>query len=491
MSQRSREQLSRRDVLTGLGAALGAAALGCGGSDVDADDPDASAGGVDASRIDASAPDANPAALCNQPAELSPVELLAHIDTFVVLCMENRSFDHYLGSLSLIEGRSDIVGLTGNESNPTSNGAQAGIYQLDTFTPGDPPHSWDECHAQWNNGANDGFVREYGDNAEAMGYYVREQLPQLYALADGGAVCNHWYAPILGPTWPTRYYLHGADAHGRTTNAVPIANFQNIFELLDDAGISNTNYFHDVAWATGGYFKFSGNQGVENFFEQAKNGSLPQYSLIDPKFVGAGANDDHPEHDVRLGQALIGSVVAALAQSPHWNRCMFVLTYDEHGGFFDHVPPPTTVDEREEFRQLGIRVPSLVVGPTVRRGCAIDAVFEHTSVISTLTERFGLPVINDRVAATNDLSQCIDPALIDDPQPPPVLPPVNVSWRDIENWPKVDAHPDIDQAMERVRRSGRLSTAQLRELDRRDRDLEVTRAWLAHAERLGAVRLGD
>lgn len=212
-------------------------------------------------------------------------------------------------------------------------------------------------------------------------------------------------------------------------------------------------------------------------------------AAIDPKYVGSRANDDHPEHDVRLGQALIGSVAAALAQSPHWDRCLLVVTYDEHGGFYDHVAPPQTTDERPEFRQLGFRVPGVVIGPTVRRGCAIDTVFEHTSVIATLTERFGLPVLNDRVAATNDLSSCIDPALIGNPQPPPAIPPVKVSMGDIENWPKVDAHPDIERAMDAVRSSSRIPESQWKELDRRDRDLEITRMWLAHAARLGAVEV--
>ncbi|MBT8496551.1 MAG: alkaline phosphatase family protein, partial [Deltaproteobacteria bacterium] len=421
---------SRRDVLVGIGGALGAASIGCGqgkGSTPIAGErlPDA-APPSDAPPLDAG----NPA--CSSQSDLSASELLASIDHIVVLMMENRSFDHYLGSLQLVEGRSDIAGLDGSESNPDLDGNPVGVHVLDDFTPEDPPHKWDECHRQWNQGANDGFVREHAGahQADVMGYHVRDQLASLYALADAGVVCNHWYSSVMGPTWPNRYYLHGATSKGLKSNLplpqtdLPFAQFESIFDRLDDAGVSHKNYFHDVPWATGAYQKQDGLATMEAFFADAANGALPQFSLIDPQFFGQGANDDHPDHDIRLGQALIASVVSALAQSPLWERSLFVLTYDEHGGFYDHVPPPTTTDSRADFQQLGFRVPSLVVGPHVRRGCAADTVLEHASVISTLTARFGLEPINDRAQAANDLSSCIDPARFDDPLPPPVVPAV-------------------------------------------------------------------
>src|SRR6185503_17067203 len=164
-------------------------------------------------------------------------------------------------------------------------------------------------------------------------------------------------------------------------------------------GISAVNYFHDIAWKSGALLKTSGNQGIEKFFEAAAAGTLPQFSMIDPQFFGSGANDDHPDHDVQLGQALIATVFNALAKSPQWSKCLFVLTYDEHGGFFDHVAPPTTVDDDSDFEQMGFRVPTIVAGPFVKRGCAVSTVLEHTSIIKTLTTRFDLPLLTQRVAA--------------------------------------------------------------------------------------------
>jgi phospholipase C len=118
----------------------------------------------------------------------------------------------------------------------------------------------------------------------------------------------------------------------------------------------------------------------------------------------------------------VASVYEALASSPNWERCLLVVTYDEHGGFHDHVPPPTTVDPHPGFEQLGFRVPSMVIGPQVRAGCVDGTVFDHASVAATVAARWGLEPLNERVAATADLSSCIDPELIDNPRPPVALP---------------------------------------------------------------------
>ena len=215
----------------------------------------------------------------------------------------------------------------------------------------------------------------------------------------------------------------------------------------------------------------------------AANGTLPSVSIVDPGFFGGGANDVHPDHDVRMGQALIASVVNALGASPQWGRCLLVISYDEHGGFFDHVAPPTTTDEREPFRQLGFRVPSLVIGPTVRRGEVVHTTFDHVSVISTLTRRFGLPALNDRVAAASDLSPCIAPQYLADPQPPPLIPPLTMSRAAVLDRPPTAAHPELAAALDAMDLPP--------ELDRRDRPREVTARFLDCAVQVGAVQLVD
>ena len=172
-----------------------------------------------------------------------------------------------------------------------------------------------------------------------------------------------------------------------------------------------------------------------------------------------------------------------MAQSPQWARSLLVLTYDEHGGFFDHVPPPETIYDIYDFRRLGFRVPSLVIGPTVRRGCAVDAQLEHVSVISTLTTRFGLEPLNGRAIQAQDLSPCIDPRALDAPAPPPTLPPVPVSMRALAARRPADSHRELHDALAaRPLPPG---------LDRRGDADGITRRVLAWGERLGAVRIVD
>jgi phospholipase C len=473
-------EIDRRQFLAGLGASVGAASLGCGDNHRPA--------APDAPGLDAAVGPPDAANVCTAASDRSARELLAGIETIVVLCMENRSFDHYLGSLRLLESRADIDGLTGGESNPDPDGNPVAVHRLDDFTPADPPHNWNACHRQWNRGANDGFVQAHAGafEADVMGYHVREQLPTTYALADAGVVCQRWFASCLGPTWPNRFFLHAATSRGEKAD-IPIPGLSpTIWDRLAGAGLAGINYFHDVAWALGGLAKDSGLAPIEQFFDDAAAGSLPPFALIDPAFISGGANDDHPDHDISFGQALIASVVAALGASPQWNRCLFVLTYDEHGGFFDHVPPPALSEDVEpepEFQNLGFRVPSLVIGPHVRRGCAVDTVLEHSSVAATVCRRFGLAPLNPRAAAAGDLSSCIDPARLGAPLPPPVLPVVEISAQRLaaRQAAATTSHAALTAALAaRPLPPG---------LDRRAESDEIVRRVLARGEQLGVVRI--
>jgi phospholipase C len=482
-----------------MSAALGAAAVGCGSGGTDQTSGSQAgvggaggrgggggaggAGGGDGGMGGMGGAGGSSAGdVCSGSSGLSAKELLAPIETIVVLCMENRSFDHYLGAMSLLEGK-DVVGLTGTESNLDPDGSPVGVFKLDDFTPEDPPHGWDACHNQWNQGKNDGFVKEHAGASQndVMGYHDRSQIPITYALADASAICHRYFASVMGPTWPNRFYLHGGSSKGQKEN-YPVFGYTSIWDLLADAGISGKNYFHDVPWCAGAFFKTGGNKGIETFFSDAAAGTLPQFSIIDPQFFGAGANDDHPDHDIQLGQALISSVFTALAKGPQWGKCLFVLTYDEHGGFYDHVPPPTTDDDEAEFQQLGFRVPTLVAGPYVRKGCPVDTLLEHVSVIKTLEKKWDLPSLNKRVAAANDLSSAIHAGFLDKPQAPPVLPTLDISMSRLRSrGPRAEHHREIWDAAER----GLIP----RHLDRRSKGLGATEAVLAWGEKLGALRI--
>lgn len=476
-----RRLLSRRRALQGGSALLTTAAVACGDDGVTAGDGGASSSGTTSSAIDESSDavadstgstsggstddgttglgstddDTTADESTGEPVDPPPDGPLGNIDHIIVLCMENRSFDHYFGALQLVEGHKDVDGLNGTETNPDQNGVPIGVFEMDNFEPEDPPHGWDACHAQWNGGANDGFVTEHfntvGDELkhEVMGYHVREHIPVLYALADAYTLCDAWFASVLTQTWPNRYYLHCVDGAGRTDNVPAFPAPVSIQTLCDEHGISNNNYYDGLAaWKWGAYpiTGFAGTAGIGELFDKLANGGLEQVVIIDPDFL---SNDDHPPRNIQLGQALIASIYQALAQSQYWERSLLIITYDEHGGFYDHAPPPTTIDDNgPEFQQMGFRVPTVVIGPHVRSGAVNHTVFEHGSFCATVAERFGLPPLNARMAATADLSSCIDPDFVEDPQPPIRLPALMIKESDaLAGLGDVTSQPELFEAI--------------------------------------------
>lgn len=233
---------------------------------------------------------------------------------------------------------------------------------------------------------------------------------------------------------------------GGKTN-LPNPFLKTLWHRCDDAGIDSRIYFGDVPWVAGAFplvptvwgkladdvndvnlNSLTNPNTLTRFFDDAASGDLPNFAIIDPGFT---SNDDHPSHNIQLGRLLIGSIYKALAEGPAWKKTLLIITYDEHGGFYDHVPPPKTIDELAEFEQLGFCVPTMVIGPSVRRGCINGEQFEHCSIGATLMKRFGIAPLNDRMAQARDVSSCIHPDYIDDPQPGPPIPLVDVSISDI------------------------------------------------------------
>jgi phospholipase C len=355
------------------------------------------------------------------------------------------------------------------------------------LTQADPPHSWRASHAQWNEGANDGFVTEHEGTheREVMGYFSREELPFTYWLADNFTLCDRWHASVMGPTCPNRAVLHAADAAGLKWNHPFLRPPTTIWDELPSIGKTGKNYFAGESAIYSALFRLKPAQvdptePLEAFFEAARTGTLPHFVMIDPDY---DTNDDHPAHNVHLGQVLISSVYRALAASPQWSRCLFVITYDEHGGFFDHVPPPECDDADPRYRRLGFRVPSLVIGPTVRQSAVCSTLFEHASVAATLRTRFGLPVLSERMQSTNDLSSCIDPSAIGHPRRPPENPPV-IRLGGVEELlrqPPVHGQPELTEMIAR----GEIALSANARRTRRERVM----SWLEIAHGLGAVEM--
>lgn len=370
------------------------------------------------------------------------------IDRVVLVMMENRSYDHALGARAL-EGlggdglRADLgnAGLDGviHAPYPAAGGAMC--------VP-DPPHSWDAAHAAFGAGDNAGFVaahqRRYGgmtSYAHPMQYLTRAHAPVTWALADQYAVCDRSFCSVMGPTWPNRLYWHTGTSGGLTINEVPPGgvDWTSIHHRLDEAGVAWRYYYSTlpvIALLTG--LDKTGRVGVfENFLEEAQAGTLAPVTYLDPGF---DVNDDHPPMHPAYAQQFLAAVYVALASSPLWHRTLLIITYDENGGFYDHVPPPTTVDERPGFAQMGFRVPTLVVGPYVRAGVS-SVVRDHCSALAHLERMFNLPPLNARTAAANDYADVIDTARLRvGPDAPITVPAIELDEAALEaDCARVDA----------------------------------------------------
>ncbi len=362
--------------------------------------------------------------------------------TLVVLMMENRSYDHVLGARAFEGLPGD--GLTADMGNPDLNGTIIQPYAATraTMCNIDPPHGWTAARTQFNSGANDGFVRAHqrthssATAVEPMQYHTRETMPVTWALADAFTTCDRYFCSVMGPTWPNRMYWHTGQSNGINNNSLPGGGFTwpSIYHRLEEAGVGWGYYYGNIAVAA----LIQDLPGIDahihpfgRFFEHAEAGTLPPVVYIDPAFY---ANDDHPPLHPIIGQELIASIYTALALSPQWKSCTFVVTYDENGGFFDHVPPPLTTDERADqgFDQMGFRVPTMVIGPYVKEGHVSSVVYDHTSVLRHIETLFSLPPLTSRTAAANDLSDCFDQGRMREED---WNPPVMIEQVRLDEWP--------------------------------------------------------
>jgi phospholipase C len=350
---------------------------------------------------------------------------MAEIKHFVVLMMENRSFDHMLGFLKSPEY--PIDGLTGDESNTSSAGVttkanRSARYSGDLII--DPRHDfWDVSEQLFGTSTPapeqtadmSGFVRNYEHYAsisagQIMNCFDPAALPVLATLAREYAVCDRWFSSVPGPTLPNRLYVHAGTSRGRLDMSPDyFSGFRSLYEVLWNHAVDSTIFLHD--WSATLTFEFMMTHQSDmyatfnRFTELCRSGRLPSYSFIEPQFNSAGAdgsflpaNDQHPDHDVAAGEMLIRRVYEALRSNDDvWKSCLLLIVYDEHGGTYDHVPPGscespdglTCVAPPFDFTRYGPRVPAVVVSPYVKRGTIVhDRTFDHTSIIATAMRLF-------------------------------------------------------------------------------------------------------
>jgi phospholipase C len=321
------------------------------------------------------------------------------LEHVIISMQENRSFDHYFGF-------ADWIGEWGPPpgwSQPDGQGGSVPPYHFDSLSTPDIPHGWNAIHAQVNGGAMDGFYTNAGINA--LGYYLAADLPFYYGLHDDSALAVNFFCSQLGPTWPNRFYHMAGTSGGITTNGVwgyGIFDYPMILDLLDAAGV--TWKIYNLGWDSVPYGNTDnvavfwknfahddrtlGSKG--SFLNDVRKDRLPQVSFMIPSY--ARGWDEHPPADVSIGMGIQEELVTALRNSAAWESSAYIITYDEHGGYFDHVPPP----EVDAFG-LGVRIPTWIISPWAKQvdghGYLDPTLYDATSVLKFLERLHGLPTL--------------------------------------------------------------------------------------------------
>ena len=395
---------------------------------------------------------------------------LDQIDHFVVIMLENRSFDHMLGFLYTDQGNVSPLGhpfdgLTGSESNPDTKGNEVQVFKIPAdenpyFWPGtDPGEGYYNTNSQLfgkhttppadTTPTNRGFIQDFAYTLDwqreanskkanswqiventspdhIMGMYTPELLPVLSGLAKGYAVCDQWFCSVPTETLPNRAFVHMATCQGRLNDNDKTYTAKTIYNLFEEAGLSwgiygcegppvLTRHSLQALPANprhGSFGKFT------DFQNAAKIGDLPNYTFLAPEW-GANGNSQHPNYDVSKGEQYLLEIYQALRASPAWEKTCLVVTYDEHGGTYDHVAPQQNAKQPEDcpdndgfdFKRFGVRVPAVLVSPLVEAGTVYripvsssTTPLDHTSILSILEKRFGLPSLTARDSAAPDFS---------------------------------------------------------------------------------------
>jgi phospholipase C len=341
------------------------------------------------------------------------------ITHIVVVMKENRSFDHYFGQLSK-NGQPDVEPQPSTFTNPPASGTGAAVapfHLTTTCVSSDPDHQWAAMHEQVADGGMSGFVKSAGsstgtDGTFVMGYYEPTDLPFYYFLANTYAIADHHFPSVRSGTFPNRDYLVLATSDGVTCTGCgfPDAAIPTIFDELEAAHLTWATYSDGEP--LGGTLNWpnshANNHSFSQFVSDAAAGTLPNVAFIDSI---DNVQDEHPIADIQVGEAWTRTLYEALVSSPTWMSTAMILTYDEAGGFADHVPPGDSCIARPQdsaFSELGVRVPLMMISPWARRHFVSHAEHEHTSITRFIEAVYDLPALTARDANSDALLDMLD-----------------------------------------------------------------------------------
>jgi phospholipase C len=371
----------------------------------------------------------------------------------IVLMMENHSTDNLLGHLD----KPGFDTLPAGASNPNAKGTPVPAFHLPDLCPATYlSQSWDDSHQSWDQGHNDGFVRAIGGRTP-MGYYTPADIPILNALASHFPTSDRYFCSVLAQTYPNRRFLFCGTASGTISTTVDTllvrAANGTIFDKLDEAGITWKDYFQQepspliVPNFSLNPLQVARCEPFTAFYDDVKGGNLPAFTFLDPNYDTT--SEENPQ-DIAYGENFVASVVQAVMDGPAWPDTVLFINYDEHGGWYDHVPPPAAVPPdnippmlgqhgtyKAGYDRYGFRVPFVVVSPWGRPNYVSHTVADHTSVLAFVERLWGLKPMTARDAAAHDLSDMFD-----------------LSARQLLEPPTLPAPPSIDATLARCQADG-------------------------------------
>jgi phospholipase C len=369
-----------------------------------------------------------------EPAEATseaslPDPSLSGLEHVVLVMLENRSFDHFLGWLPGADGRQAGLSYADNSGTSHSTWPLAPDYQGCAHP--DPDHSYAGGRVEYASGACDGWLRAGSNDVFSIGYYTQRDLAFLGQQAPLWTACDHYFAAIMAETYPNRIYQHAAQTD-RIRNTNTISTLPTIWDNLAAKGLAGRYYFSDVPFlALWGVKYLPISRPFSVFLADCASGNLPHVAFVDPRFLGEASgtsDDDHPHADIRDGEAFLDLVYNAITTGPAWSKTLLVINFDEWGGFFDHVPPSAAplphadqvAGNADGLR--GFRVPCLAISPWSRRGYVSHATLDHTSVLKLIEWRWELPPLSVRDQTATNLAVALDFEHPDLQAPRPVVP---------------------------------------------------------------------